>query len=76
MIGDRVKPQHPRRPSRRGQQPDQAADGGRLACPIGSEEAEHLPGLHPQIQPWIPTVAPYRLVSAASSITAVIVNQS
>jgi len=76
MIGDRVKPQHPRRPSRRGQHPDQAADGGRLACPIGSEEAEPSPASTRRSSPWIPTVAPYRLVSAASSITAVIVNQS
>jgi hypothetical protein len=49
-VGGRVAEQ-PGPPGGRPDQPEQQPDGGRLAGPVGPEEAEHLARLDDQLQP-------------------------
>jgi len=50
VVGERVQAEHPGPAGGRREQPNQATDRGRLARPVGAEEAEHLPLPYLQVE--------------------------
>jgi len=76
MIGDRSSPSTRTVPAVGDSSPTMQRIVVVSPAPLGPRKPNTSPASTRRSSPWIPTVAPYRLVSAVSSITAAIVGSS